>query len=39
MHGKLMRKNPIIGLVNEYVVDSPSPVNISYFWSFGSLLG
>lgn len=36
---KLIKINPIQGLVNEYQVDSPSPVNISYFWSFGSLQG
>ena len=26
-------------LFNDYLVDSPSPVNLSYFYSFGSLLG
>lgn len=26
-------------LFNDYLVDSPSPLNLSYFWSFGSLLG
>lgn len=39
MHGKLIRKSPIIYQVNEYIIDSPSPVNISYFWSFGSQQG
>ena len=23
----------------EYLVDSPAPINLSYFWGFGSLLG
>lgn len=36
---KLTRRNPILGLFNGYQIDSPAPVNISYFWSFGSLLG
>ncbi|RKO94487.1 hypothetical protein BDK51DRAFT_35795 [Blyttiomyces helicus] len=35
----LVRRNPIISLVNEYLVDSPAPSNITNFWSFGSLLG
>jgi ubiquinol-cytochrome c reductase cytochrome b subunit len=26
-------------LVNEYLIDSPAPVNINYFYNFGSLLG
>jgi quinol-cytochrome oxidoreductase complex cytochrome b subunit len=29
-------RNTILG---DYLVDSPSPINLSYFWSFGSLLG
>lgn len=36
---KLSRRSPIQGIVNEYIIDSPSPINISYFWSFGSLQG
>lgn len=24
---------------SDYLIDSPSPLNLSYFWSFGSLLG
>lgn len=37
-----MRKfktNPMLRLVNQYLVDSPEPANISYLWNFGSLLG
>jgi quinol-cytochrome oxidoreductase complex cytochrome b subunit len=26
-------------IAGDYVVDSPSPINLSYFWGFGSLLG
>ena len=36
---KLTRRNPILALVNEYLIDSPAPINLSYFWGFGSLLG
>jgi ubiquinol-cytochrome c reductase cytochrome b subunit len=32
-------RNPILNLVNEYLIDSPAPINLSYFWGFGSLLG
>lgn len=39
MHGKSIRKSPIIAQVNDYIIDSPSPVNQSYFWGFGSQLG
>ncbi len=36
---RLLKKNPILRLVNSYVVDNPEPSNISYLWNFGSLLG
>ena len=29
----------MLKMVNSYVVDSPTPSNISYLWNFGSLLG
>ena len=29
----------ILALVNEYLIDSPAPINLTYFWGFGSLLG
>lgn len=35
---RLLKKNPLLSLVNSYVVDSPQPSNISYVWNFGSLL-
>nr|BAD11510.1 cytochrome b [Oulophyllia crispa] len=35
----LRKDNPILSPVNGFLVDLPSPSNISYFWNFGSLLG
>lgn len=35
----IRKTNPFISIANSYVVDSPEPSNISYFWNFGSLLG
>jgi len=36
---KLTKRNPILALVNDFVIDSPAPTNLTYFWGFGSLLG
>lgn len=36
---KITKKNSLLRMVNEFLIDSPLPLNISYFWSFGSLLG
>ena len=36
---KLLKKHPILSLMNDYLIDSPAPSNISYLWNFGSLLG
>lgn len=36
---RIRKYNPIALIVNEVVVDLPSPSNISYLWNFGSLLG
>lgn len=36
---KVFRTNPYLSLFNEYLVDSPAPININYFYGFGSLLG
>jgi ubiquinol-cytochrome c reductase cytochrome b subunit len=33
------KTNPYLSLVNEYLIDSPAPVNINYLYNFGSLLG
>nr|QJW33805.1 cytochrome b [Lymantria sugii] len=34
----LRKKNPIIKILNNSLIDLPSPSNISYWWNFGSLL-
>lgn len=36
---RLLKSNPVLGLLNSYIVDSPQPSNLSYIWNFGSLLG
>lgn len=36
---RFIKYNPIIGLSNHFVIDAPEPINISYLWNFGSLLG
>lgn len=36
---RILKTQPILSLVNSYIIDSPSPSNISYLWNFGSLLG
>ena len=36
---KSLKRNPILSLINSYVIDSPSPLNLSYLWNYGSLLG
>jgi len=35
----LRKSHPIISLVNNSLIDLPSPSNISYIWNFGRLLG
>lgn len=35
---RLLKRNPLLKLVNSYIIDSPQPSNISYLWNFGSLL-
>jgi ubiquinol-cytochrome c reductase cytochrome b subunit len=35
---RLIKRNPLLKLVNSYIIDSPQPSNISYLWNFGSLL-
>nr|UEV86559.1 cytochrome b [Leucoma chrysoscela] len=34
----LRKNNPIIKIINNSLIDLPSPSNISYWWNFGSLL-
>lgn len=36
---KVFRTNPYLSIVNEFLIDSPAPININYFYNFGSLLG
>nr|QTF74915.1 cytochrome b [Colasposoma dauricum] len=35
----LRKKSPLLKIINNSLIDLPSPSNISYFWNFGSLLG
>ena len=35
----IRKENPVVSLVNNMLIDLPSPSNISYFWNFGVLLG
>lgn len=35
---KILKKNPVLSLFNEFMVDSPLPSNINYLYNFGSLL-
>jgi len=35
---RLLKSQVLLRLFNSYLVDSPQPSNISYFWNFGSLL-
>jgi ubiquinol-cytochrome c reductase cytochrome b subunit len=32
-------KDPLLSIVNNHAVDYPTPINISYLWSFGALSG
>jgi len=36
---RILKRNPILTILNSYLVDSPQPSTISYLWNFGSLLG
>jgi len=36
---KLMKRHPVLSIVNDFVIDSPLPANITYLWNTGSLLG
>ena len=36
---RLRKQNPIFSPINSALVDLPAPVNLSYLWNFGSLLG
>lgn len=36
---RILKSNPLLRIVNSYLIDAPTPANISYLWNFGSLLG
>ena len=36
---RIWKSHPLTSLINDYLVDSPQPSNLSYLWNFGSLLG
>jgi ubiquinol-cytochrome c reductase cytochrome b subunit len=36
---KILKRHPILSLINGMLVDLPAPSNLSYFWGYGSLLG
>ena len=35
---RILKTNPILKLLNSYLIDSPQPSNLNYLWNFGSLL-
>jgi ubiquinol-cytochrome c reductase cytochrome b subunit len=35
---RILKSNPLLKLVNSYLIDASQPSNISYAWNFGSLL-
>ena len=36
---RALKTHPLLSVINNLVVDLPSPTNLSYLWGFGSLLG
>nr|YP_009540709.1 cytochrome b [Arcyptera meridionalis]AYQ22797.1 cytochrome b [Arcyptera meridionalis]QID03978.1 cytochrome b [Arcyptera meridionalis] len=39
MNKPLRLKHPLIKIINYSLIDLPAPMNISFWWNFGSLLG
>nr|YP_003359434.1 cytochrome b [Haliotis tuberculata tuberculata]ACL81492.1 cytochrome b [Haliotis tuberculata tuberculata] len=39
MHKPIRKVHPVLKVVNSSLVDLPTPVNLSVWWNFGSLLG
>ena len=35
---RFLKTHPIFRIVNSYIIDSPTPSNLSSLWNFGSLL-
>jgi len=36
---KSIKSHPILSIINRYIIDTPTPNNLSYLWNYGSLLG
>ena len=36
---RILKSKPLLRILNSYLIDAPTPANISYLWNFGSLLG
>ena len=36
---RILKTQPVLKLVNDYVIDSPLPSNINYHYNYGSILG
>ena len=36
---RIIKRHPLLKPATDFVIDSPTPSNISYWWNFGSLLG
>ena len=34
---RILKSNPLLRILNAYLIDAPTPANISYLWNFGSL--
>ena len=32
-------KQPALSVINDHLIDYPTPSNLNYMWSFGSLAG
>nr|YP_009171576.1 cytochrome b [Mirhipipteryx andensis]AJW76431.1 cytochrome b [Mirhipipteryx andensis] len=39
MNKPIRLKHPLLKIINNSLVDLPAPINISFWWNFGSLLG
>uniref|UniRef100_A0AAU6PBY8 Cytochrome b n=1 Tax=Destinoides conspicuus TaxID=3137869 RepID=A0AAU6PBY8_9HEMI len=39
MNKSLRKSNSLLSILNSSLVDLPAPVNLSYWWNFGSILG
>lgn len=36
---RIIKVHPFLSILNSYMIDSPQPINLSYLWNYGSLLG